>query len=66
MPVNARYVRVVAYEAYSTGTGSCSLAELKIHEYSEGVITPGNEEELTQAVGAAIPEENAGDYYAVT
>lgn len=66
VPVNARYVRVVAYEAYSTGTGSCSLAELKIHEYSEGVITPGNEEELTQAVGAAIPEENAGDYSAVT
>ncbi len=65
IPTNARYVRFVAYQAYSTITGSCSLAELKVHEYSDGVIEQGNEERLEALVNAAdeLAEEN---YSAVT
>lgn len=63
VPVEAQYVRFVAYEAYSSGTESCSLAELKLHEYSDGVITPGNTEELQAlADGAAdLAEEDYSD-----
>ena len=65
IPTNARYIRFVAYQAYSTVTGSCSLAELKVHEYSDGVIEQGNEEELEALVNAAdeLAEES---YSAVT
>lgn len=65
IPVEAQYVRFVGYEAYSSGTESCSIAELKLHEYSEGVIEPGDETELGRLVGAAddLTEEN---YSAVT
>ena len=63
IPAAAKYIRFVAYEAYNSGTESCSLAELKLHEYSDGVITPGNKEELKAlADGAAdLAEEDYSD-----
>ncbi len=65
IPVEAQYIRFVGYEAYSSGTESCSIAELKVHEYSEGVIEQGDEAELQVLVDASagLTEEN---YSAVT
>ena len=64
IPTAAQYVRFVAYEAYNVGTGSCSLAELKLHEYSDGLIADGDTTELTALVEAA--DEAEADYSAVT
>ena len=63
VPTEAQYIRFVAYEAYSVGTGSCSLAELRLHEYSDGVISPGNKEELQSLVdaAAALAEDDYSD-----
>ena len=42
-PVEARYVRMTAYSAYGNGgTQSCSMAEMMIYAYAEGVIEQGD------------------------
>ena len=60
IPTEAQYVRFVVYSAYNTGTPSCAVAELKLHEYSEGVIEQGDESRLQELVKAAegLVEEN--------
>ena len=45
--------------------GSCAVAELKLHEYSEGVIVQGDESRLQELVNAAAGLEEA-DYSSVT
>lgn len=47
-PVKARYVRLVANSAYQTGTNSCSMAEMNIYEYRDGVIVQGDKTALTK------------------
>lgn len=60
IPTEAQYVRFVVYSAYNTGTPSCAVAELKLHEYSEGVIEQGDESRLQELVKATegLVEEN--------
>lgn len=65
IPVEAQYVRFVGYRAASSGTESCAIAELKLHEYSEGVIEQGDETQLNSLVSASAALE-AGDYSSVT
>lgn len=63
VPAEAKYVRFIAYS--STANGSCAVAELKLHEYSEGVIEAGDTTAL-----AALDAETDGlietNYSAVT
>lgn len=65
IPTEAQYVRFVVYSAYNTGTPSCAVAELKLHEYSEGVIEQGDESRLQELVDAA-EELVEGNYSSVT
>lgn len=63
VPAEAKYVRFIAYS--STADGSCAVAELQLHEYSEGVIVQGDESRLQELVNATAGLEEA-NYSSVT
>ncbi|MFQ8706766.1 MAG: exo-alpha-sialidase, partial [Thomasclavelia sp.] len=51
VPTNAKYVKLTAYEAYAGGAKqSCSVAEINLYEYSDGVIEAGDKTKLTNLV----------------
>ena len=61
IPTEARYVRFIAYSSYNAEDPCCAVAELKLHEYSEGVIEQGDKSRLRELVDAAAGLEKA--YY---
>lgn len=65
IPTEARYVRFIAYSSYNAQDPCCAVAELKLHEYSEGVIKQGDESRLQELVNAAEGLEEA-NYSSVT
>ena len=65
-PVEARYVRMTAYSAYGNGgTQSCSMAEMMIYAYVEGVIEQGDLTALNELI-ASVQELDADTYSAVS
>ena len=65
-PVEARYVRITAYSAYGNGgTQSCSMAEMMIYAYAEGVIEQGDLTALNELI-ASVQELDADTYSAVS
>ena len=65
-PVEARYVRLIAYSAYGNGgTQSCSMAEMMVYAYAEGVIEAGDMTELNALI-TSVQGMTADDYSAAT
>ena len=65
-PVEARYVRLIAYSAYGNGgTQSCSMAEMMVYVYAEGVIEAGDMTELNALI-TSVQGMTADDYSAAT
>lgn len=60
IPVEAKNVRFVAYNAYNVGNGSCAVAELKMFKYAEGVIEAGNTDALEALVDGYADLDEAG------
>lgn len=65
VPTQARYVRFTALSVYGSDQTVCSMAEMSVHEYSEGIFVQGDKTELRTLVETAgtLLEE---DYTAAT
>ena len=64
--MEARYVRLIAYSAYGNGgTQSCSMAEMMVYAYAEGVIEAGDMTELNALI-TSVQGMTADDYSAAT
>lgn len=65
VPTQARYVRFTALSVYGSDQTVCSMAEMSVHEYSEGIFVQGDKTELRTLVEMAgtLQEE---DYTAAT
>lgn len=65
VPTQARYVRFTALSVYGSDQTVCSMAEMSVHEYSEGIFVQGDKAELRTLVETAgtLQEE---DYTAAT
>lgn len=65
VPTQARYVRFTALSVYGSDQTVCSMAEMSVHEYSEGIFVQGDKTELRTLVETAgtLQEE---DYTAAT
>lgn len=46
VPTQARYVRFIAKSAYQTGNDSCSMAEMNVFEYQDGIFKQGDKKAL--------------------
>ena len=65
IPTQTRYVRFTALSVYGSDQTVCSMAEMSVHEYSEGIFVQGDKTELRTLVEMAgtLQEE---DYTAAT
>lgn len=53
VPTQARYVRFTALSVYGSDQTVCSMAEMSVHEYSEGIFVQGDKTELRTLVETA-------------